>query len=145
MYSLSVEKRRSMKTIAKRLIAHTDLKAALQNLVVEHKVRAGVLLSIVGSLSACKLRPAGGDATLVIDGPLEIVSGTGTFAIDGTMHVHISVADATGKVRGGHLLSGCLVFTTAEIVIGDLGTEHVFRRLPDEGTGHLEFAVEEAT
>jgi predicted DNA-binding protein with PD1-like motif len=36
-------------------------------------------------------------------------------------HLHISVADKDGTVIGGHLMDGCVVYTTAEITIVELG------------------------
>jgi predicted DNA-binding protein with PD1-like motif len=47
---------------------------------------------------------------------LEIVSITGTLCADGS-HIHVSLAKASGEVVGGHLMDGCLVDTTAEIVL----------------------------
>ena len=31
----------------------------------------------------------------------------------------IPLADNTGKILGGHLVEGCLVYTTVEIVVGE--------------------------
>lgn len=133
-----------MRSIARRFVPKSDLKREFERLVLENKIQAGVLLSLVGSLSNAALRVAGGSTVLKLDGPLEIVSGTGTFATDGTMHVHLSVADATGRVHGGHLMPGCEIFTTAEVIVGDLSTEFHFSRQLDETTGHLEFVVHNA-
>ena len=61
----------------------------------------------------------------------------------GKGHVHISVSDGEGVTVGGHLLSGNIVYTTAEITILEF-TEGVFRRLPDEGphgSGYNELKV----
>jgi predicted DNA-binding protein with PD1-like motif len=84
--------------------------------------------------------PLGADAVIKsFDGPMEIVSLTGTLGPDG-MHVHISLARADGACIGGHLVSGCIVHTTAELVIGALeGAE--FRRQPDPVTGYAELSV----
>jgi predicted DNA-binding protein with PD1-like motif len=58
------------------------------------------------------------------------------------MHIHLSVADGAGTVLGGHLLNGCLVFTTAEIVIGDISSEWHFERKLDDKTSYLELSLE---
>ena len=42
----------------------------------------------------------------------------GTVSISGS-HLHLSISDSTGKTIGGHLLEDNLVYTTAEIVIGE--------------------------
>jgi hypothetical protein len=130
-----------MKTIAQRLAPGQDLKDELRSMVERHGIRAGVLLSVVGSLSRTELRMAGGQSTMIMDVQTEIVSGTGTFAAGGAMHVHISVADREGGVIGGHLMNGCKVMTTGEIVIGDLSDEWTFERKMDSTTSSLELVV----
>ena len=130
-----------MRTIAQRLTTGADLKEELRSAVELNGIRAGVLLSVVGSLSRTELRMAGGESTMIIDLPTEIVSGTGTFAPGGAMHVHIAVADKEGRVVGGHLVSGCKIMTTAEIVVGDLSDEWSFERKMDDSTSSLELVV----
>jgi predicted DNA-binding protein with PD1-like motif len=71
--------------------------------------------------------------------PMEIVSLTGTLGPDGP-HVHISLAGPDGACIGGHLVPGCIVHTTAELVVGEL-SDLEFRRLPDAATGYSELAV----
>jgi len=68
---------------------------------------------------------------------LEIVSVTGTLS-DTSMHVHLAVSDSTGKTTGGHLVPGCKVFTTIELVILDLSDQWSFDRKTDEQTTYLE-------
>jgi predicted DNA-binding protein with PD1-like motif len=132
-----------MRALAFRLTPGTDLKAALAQLAEAHGLRAGCILTCVGSLSAARLRMPGkiGDAEVVraFDGPLEIVSLSGTLGPDG-LHVHISLAAADGACIGGHLVQGCIVNTTAELVIGEL-PDVAFRRLADPATGYAELVV----
>jgi predicted DNA-binding protein with PD1-like motif len=132
-----------MRTLAFRLTPGTDLKAELERLTHEHALRAGCILSCVGSLSRAQLRMPGaiGDAEAyrTFAEPLEIVSLTGTLCRDG-LHVHISLARSDGACIGGHLVRGCIVNTTAELVIGEL-TDVEFRRLPDSATGYAELTV----
>jgi len=71
--------------------------------------------------------------------PMEIVSLTGTLSPDG-LHIHIGLAQADGGCIGGHLADGCIVNTTAELVIGE-ASEFDFRRLPDAATGYAELSV----
>ena len=73
------------------------------------------------------------------DGPLEIVSGTGTISKDGC-HIHVSVSDREGSVFGGHLKDGCPVALTAEIVIG-IFDDVSYKRVPDGDTGFKELEV----
>lgn len=67
-------------------------------------------------------------------GPLEIMSLSGSFSEDGP-HLHLTVADADGRVTGGHLLKGSAVRTTAEAVIG-LVSGVAFRRQADARSGY---------
>jgi predicted DNA-binding protein with PD1-like motif len=132
-----------MRALAVRLSPGADLKAELARLTQAHALRAGCILTCVGSLARARLRmpgPLGADAVVEsFDEPMEIVSLTGTLGPDG-MHVHIGLARADGACVGGHLVSGCIVHTAAELVIGDLeGAE--FRRRPDPATGYAELSV----
>src|SRR5471030_2296486 len=112
-----------MRTHAFRLAPGTDLKAELERLTEEHALRAGCILSCMGSLSRARLRMPGavGDAEAfrTFAEPMEIVSLTGTLCSDGP-HVHISLARPDGACIGGHLAQGCIVNTTAELVVGEL-------------------------
>jgi len=50
---------------------------------------------------------------------MEILSLVATInGADGGCHMHISLGDKDGKVIGGHVVNNCIVFTTAEIVLG---------------------------
>ena len=51
-------------------------------------------------------------------GHFEILSVSGTF--NKTSAHHPSVVDSTGRTIGGHLVDENLIYTTAEIVIGEL-------------------------
>ncbi len=133
-----------MRTHAFRLMPGTDLKAELERLVEAHALRAGCILSCVGSLSSTRLRMPGAvgedEAFATFAEPMEIVSLTGTLCPDG-LHIHISLSRRDGACIGGHLVRGCIVNTTAELVIGDL--PHLeFRRPLDPATGYNELSVQ---
>lgn len=73
-----------------------------------------------------------------LEGPFEIVSLVGTFSAGGAgCHLHASLADAQGRVVGGHVVGGMEVFTTAEVVLGSC-TDLAFRREHDPATGFAE-------
>lgn len=122
-----------------RLLPNQDLKKELKNFVQIQNIKAGIILSVVGSLSAINLRTAGGKDSLNISGAFEILSMTGTLSESGN-HVHLAISDCTGKTLGGHLMDGCIVRTTAEIAIMVLN--HLsFEREFDDKTGYDELAV----
>ena len=77
--------------------------------------------------------------TVSLQERFEIVSLTGTVSRHGC-HLHVALADHQGNVVGGHVLEGCEVFTTAEIVIGEC-VNHVVSREHDEETGFDELVV----
>ena len=110
---------KAMETIAIRLIPGQDLMLEMDRLAVTHQIEAGVVLACVGSLTRATLRYANQPGPSVLTGHFEIVSLTGTLSVHGA-HYHISIADGEGRTYGAHLLEGCLVYTTAEIVVGIL-------------------------
>ncbi len=132
-----------MHALAFRLLPGTDLKAELQRLTEAHGLRAGCILSCVGSLSRARLRMPGlageDEAFATLAEPLEIVSLVGTLGAQG-LHVHVSLSRRDGSCVGGHLVPGCIINTTAELVIGEL-TEVEFRRPLDPATGYNELSV----
>ena len=132
-----------MRAFAVRLTPGTDLKAELVRLTEARALRAGFILTCVGSLATARLRMPGAAGAAEVyrtfDEPMEIVSLTGTLSPDGP-HIHISLSRADGACLGGHLATGCLIHTTAEPVIGEL-LDADFHRLPDPATGYAELSV----
>ncbi len=129
-----------MKTYSFRIKPGQDLREEIERAAEEHTVRAGVILSGVGSLQRVRIRLADARKFLETERDYEIVSLTGTVSLSGS-HLHLSVSDHEGKTVGGHLGKGCIVRTTAEITIGVV--EGTFRREPDPDTGYDELVVEE--
>ena len=132
-----------MKVHVLRLSPGDDLRAALEatfaDLARTHGISAACIVSAVGSLSQAVLRYAARSEGSEIGGPLELLMLSGTLSADGA-HLHVSVADGHGEVKGGHLMPGCIVRTTAEVVIALLpGWE--FRRELDQATGYNELAA----
>lgn len=122
-----------------RLLPGADLRTALEDYVVEHKIQAAAVLTFVGSLSVAQLRLADAGSESQWQGPFEIVSLAGTLSPQGS-HCHIALADAAGKVRGGHLCYGSVVHTTAEVVVVDL-SDYAFGRELDVDTGYRELVI----
>lgn len=75
-----------------------------------------------------------------VKGRHEIVSLVGTLADEG--HLHASLSDKDGKVVGGHVMGNMIVFTTAEVVIGNCDMLSFTREIDDE-TGFDELVVKE--
>lgn len=122
-----------------RLKSGQDLFDSIGAFVMEKQVKAGCILSGVGSLRHATIRLANRDFNSEYDGYFEIVSITGTLSIHGS-HLHISISDGDGRTLGGHFESGCKIYTTAEIVIAAF--DHVvYKREFAEDSGYDELAV----
>lgn len=129
-----------MKTHAFRLIKGQDLKKEIENYRVTHNIQAGYVACCVGCVYEVGLRLADGVSLYHDVNRYEIVSLTGTLSCDG-VHLHISLSDEDGHVMGGHLMEGCLINTTAEIILHECD-EFVFTREFDESTGYDEIKIE---
>lgn len=129
-----------MEALALRLNPQQDLKVELDTFAKEQNLEAACILTCVGSLTQATLRLAGESEATVYEGRFEIVSLVGTLSKYGS-HYHISIADSTGRTYGGHLLKGCSIYTTAEIVIGVL-TNLSFKREYDSATGYAELKID---
>lgn len=129
-----------MKIFAIRLKPNEDLKQSLKNFAIQQNLQAGFILSAIGSLKQAKIRFANQDNSTVLSDKFEILTLNGTLAITG-VHLHIAIGDREGKIIGGHLDNGCIIYTTAEIVIGAT-QEFSFKRTFDEQTGYQELEIE---
>ena len=129
------------KSYAIRLKPGADLKKSIQSFVTAHNIQAGWIVTCAGSLTVYNLRfskqPSGTNGT----GHFEIVSLGGTLSVNGS-HIHLGISDSTGKTIGGHLLEGCIVYTTAEIVIQQ-SYDLIFTRKKDGTTEWEELQIEE--
>jgi predicted DNA-binding protein with PD1-like motif len=129
----------TQKIFALRLQPGDDLKKSLAAFAGEHNIEAGYIITCVGSLTACHLRYAGQADGVSITAKFEILSLSGTLSVHG-IHLHIALADEKGVAIGGHLLDGNIIYTTAEIVIGE-APDLKFTRKVDDATGHMELVV----
>ena len=126
--------------LALRLRPGDDLRGELERAFAEAPERAGFVAASVGSLSRLALRHAGRDGADVVEGCFELVGLSGTLSVDGP-HLHLLASDPEGGVVGGHLLPGCTVRTTAEIVIA-LAHGVRFARATDAETGCAELTFD---
>ncbi len=122
-----------------RLSPGMDLRAALQDAAAIHWGGSAFVVAGIGSLGDAVLRYAGENAESRIDGPLEILSLSGTLSASG-VHLHMAVSDAAGRVYGGHVGPGNVVRTTAEILLAPL-RDWTLTRAPDPATGFPELVV----
>jgi uncharacterized protein len=130
-----------MDALALRLSPQQDLKIELDHFICNQNLEAACILTCVGSLTRAVLRFANQVTETVYEDKFEIVSLMGVMSCHGS-HYHMAIADSTGNVIGGHLQSGCLIYTTAEIVIGTLPNLS-FRRELDPTTGYKELVIDQ--
>ena len=129
----------AMQTYSVRLKPGQDLKKAVESIVQQERIGAGAVLTCVGSLTDVTLRLANQENPTVWRGHFEIVSLVGTLSTAGS-HIHLAVSDSSGQTIGGHLLDGCIIYTTAEVVIGIM-PDLTYSREPDPTFGYRELVI----
>ena len=128
-----------MKTHVFRLRRGSDLLKALQEYARTRRIAAGTVVSGVGCVTRARVRDASGVTVRELNEPLEIVSLMGTLSAART-HLHIALAREDLTVLGGHLMEGCIVNTTAEVVLLELDGVR-FGAERDGETGYDELAI----
>jgi predicted DNA-binding protein with PD1-like motif len=93
----------------------------------------------VGCLSRARLRDASGVTVRELPEHMEIVSLTGTVS-EARLHLHIALSRGDLSTVGGHLMDGCIVGTTAEVVLLAL-PDIAFGEQFDPETGYGELTV----
>ena len=133
-----------IKTFPIRLTPGQDLRAALEAAVLGQNCSAAFGLSGIGSLSTAGIRLAGAAQPTRLTGSMEILTLSGTVAVadDGktSPHMRMAISTATGQVLGGHVAPGCIVLTTAEVLLALL-PDWQFTREPDAATGYDELVI----
>ena len=140
----------SAKVTTLRLEPGEDIKLSLLDFVKSHKLSACSIVTTVGSTDQVRIRLASASSNnlnqlYIKEDNFEIVSLVGTMEYNKTTglsygHMHISIADAEGKVFGGHLMEGCRVRTTAEITLMHLPSLQ-YNRIYDSRSGFNELSI----
>ncbi len=131
-----------MQLLPIRLSPGADLRRALEDSLPSQNTDSAFVAAGIGSLVEARLRYAGESGETTLAGPLEILSVSGSLSPAGA-HLHMSVADASGRVYGGHVGYGNTVRTTAEILLALL-PDGTLTREPDAKTGFNELVVRTA-
>jgi hypothetical protein len=128
-----------IKGFAFRLRPHDDLKKCILQFASINAVKAGAIISAVGSLEQFNIRFANQPAGATGKGFFEIISLTGTFS-ESSCHLHVCLSNEKGQTFGGHLLDDNLIYTTAEIVAVSL-EDLEFQRITDTTYNYMELVV----
>lgn len=115
-----------------------ELLSTVAHYCREHAISSGVIVGIIGSVERARLNfltgLPGKYEGVDYPGPLEIVCAQGSVALKDDspiIHIHIQLS-GQDICRGGHLAEAT-VFSTAEVVIGEL--DYQLRRHLDSYTG----------
>ncbi len=135
---------RSIQTEAKRVIfarmePGEDVLETIETVAAEYGIKSGQV-TLIGVISGATLGyfhiEANEYRDFTVDEDVEVVSCIGNIStLNGKamVHAHMIVADEAGKCYGGHLMSGCRVSVTIELVILETAVE--LTRARDEKTG----------
>jgi len=104
----------------------------------EHGITSGVVVGIIGSVAGARLNYLmelpGKYESVEYSGPLEIVCAQGSVALkDEDLIIHIHIQLSSRDISPGGHLAGATVFSTAEVVIGELDRQ--LQRRADSYTG----------
>ena len=129
-----------MRTICKRLRRGDDLLLSIRRIAEEENLRAAVVLSAVGCVSCARLRDASGRNIRELPEHFEIVSMTGTVSAV-RCHLHVALSGEDLSTVGGHLVPGCIVNTTCELVLLEMeDAEYRVEQDPETGYDEIVFA-----
>ncbi|RZL42043.1 MAG: DNA-binding protein [Variovorax sp.] len=131
-----------MHSLPLRLVPGDDLRSTLEAHARRTFPDGAFVVCGIGSLGDVRLRYAGADEAVRLAGVHEILTLSGTVTPQGA-HLHMSVSSASGEVRGGHVVAGNRVRTTAEVLLVEL-TGWRLSRVPDDATGYPELTVRSA-
>lgn len=126
------------KAVFSRISEDEDLLEAITQRAKQTKISSGILF-LIGSLKKATLGfySKGKYHPIKLNEPLEIVSCIGNISTKNegelVVHAHMVVSNREGEAYGGHVLSGCIVATTAELIMLD-ATEAKLQRKFDEKT-----------
>jgi len=102
-----------------------ELLGEISRYCQQNDICSGVIIGVIGSVQRAKLNYLkelpGKYETEEYSGPLEIVGAQGSIALKDTdliVHIHMQLS-TQDLCRGGHLAEA-IVFSTAEVVIGEL-------------------------
>ncbi|RRD63928.1 PPC domain-containing DNA-binding protein [Fretibacterium sp. OH1220_COT-178] len=144
-----------VRTFILRLRPGTDLMEGIRTFCVERGIRSGAITTLLGSLRWMRYVYPVPDskalsglrycAPIVLDGPVELLSGAGTIGEmredgEAVVHLHAAFTDPEGRVFGGHVLGGP-VAVTVEVAIDALDGVALSRAV-DEETDMPVFSIE---
>ncbi len=128
------------RTIVARLMPGEDVLEEIEKLVLQYDILGGAI-NFIGAVRQATLGyfdlHAGKYKSFTFAEDLEVTSGMGNISRleDGTqiVHAHVVVGNENGQSYSGHLMKGCIVSVTIEVVI--LVFDKPIVRSKDDRTG----------
>ncbi len=133
------------RVLVARIMPGADFLEALKDIVARNNITSGIILSGIATFTEARFHavkllthdfpyPKDGFAHLHIDEVLELISLSGTIAEyqkKPLIHCHMTVASGCegGRVYGGHLMKGTIVYATAEISIAEISGMKMVREV----------------
>ncbi len=122
------------RVVAARMSPGEDILKGLERICAENHINNGFILSGMGSMAKVafydpvalpdKKAGYGYSEPILMEGPLELLSMTGMIChnTEGEclLHVHFTFSDQKGNAYGGHVIEGCKVLLTTDILIGEI-------------------------
>jgi len=124
------------KIVFARFYEGEDLLDSITLVAEKSNITAG-FFNLIGTLKKASLGfyRLGKYETIKIDGPLEIVSCIGNISLKDNKpfaHAHVSVSNDKGMVFGGHVMSGCTIAATGELVLIEAADTKLVRKLDEK-------------
>jgi predicted DNA-binding protein with PD1-like motif len=118
-----------------RLSENEDLLETVTQVAMKTRIHAGFFI-LIGTLKSAKLGFFRHDKyeTIEMQQPLEIVSCLGNISMkEGKVfaHAHVAVSDEKGRAFGGHVMPGCIIGATGELVLIETSGIQLFRKLEE--------------
>lgn len=123
-----------MKEHVIKLMPGEDVVLSLEKYCRQFGIEAAYIAAGVGTLGNLAFRKGYTRHSVTFNGMYEMVSMEGTLSKGGS-HLHASFSTEDYSVIGGHMVQGCIVKTTAEIVIIELES-YTLTRSKDNLTGY---------
>jgi len=124
------------KVVFARLFEDEELLETINLAAEKSHISAGFFI-LVGTLKKANLGffRQGKYETINIDDPVEIVSCMGNIALKENKpfaHAHISVSNEKGEVMGGHVMPGCTIAATGELVLIEAADARLLRKFDEK-------------
>jgi predicted DNA-binding protein with PD1-like motif len=117
-----------------------DILETIQKVCKDYNVVSGEL-SLIGAVGSAKLgyfnREKGEYTSFTVEEDVEVVSCSGNISKGAddeyVVHAHMIVSDEEGRCYAGHLMQGCIVSVTIELIVTEFNDQ--LRRARDPHTG----------